>query len=77
MPAVTIPASTPITNPDDYLPVHNFVLVALGMQLIDNCDLDALAAAAAERRRWEFLFTAAPLRIKGGTGSPINPIATF
>lgn len=72
-----IPASTPITNPDDYLPVHNFVLVALGMQLIDNCDLDALAAAAAERKRWEFLLTAAPLRIKNGTGSPINPIATF
>ena len=72
-----IPSATPITNPDDYLPVHNFVLVALGMQLIDNCDLDALAAAAAERKRWDFLLTAAPLRIKDGTGSPINPIATF
>lgn len=77
-PSVTpIPASTPITNPDDYLPVHNFVLVVFGMQLIDNCDLDALAKTAAERKRWEFMFTAAPLRIKNGTGSPINPIATF
>ena len=27
--------------------------------------------------RWEFLFAAAPLRIVGGTGSPINPIAIF
>ena len=72
-----IPTATPITNPDDYLPVHNFVLVALGMQLLDNYDLDALAAAAAERKRWEFLLTASPLRIKNGTGSPINPIATF
>ena len=53
------------------------MLVALGMQLLDNCDLDALAAAAAERKRWEFLLTASPLRIKNGTGSPINPIATF
>lgn len=77
-PSVTpIPASTPITNPDDYLPVHNFVLVVFGMQLIDNCDLDALAKAAAERKRWTFMFSAAPLRIKNGTGSPINPIATF
>jgi kynurenine formamidase len=27
--------------------------------------------------RYEFLFTAAPLRIEQGMGSPINPIATF
>jgi kynurenine formamidase len=27
--------------------------------------------------RWEFLFAAAPLRIVGGTGSPINPTAIF
>jgi len=31
----------------------------------------------AARKRWEFLLTAAPLPIKGGTGSPLNPIATF
>lgn len=29
------------------------------------------------RNRWEFLLTVAPLRMVGGTGSPINPIATF
>jgi hypothetical protein len=73
--AVPIPAT--ITNPDDYLPVHNFVLVALGMNLIDDCDLDALAEAAAERNRWEFLVTASPLPMPRGTGSPINPIAVF
>jgi kynurenine formamidase len=72
-----IPKSSQITNADDYLPVHNFVLVALGMNLIDNCDLDALAQAAAERKRWEFLFTVAPLRVVNGTGSPVNPIAVF
>ncbi len=27
--------------------------------------------------RWEFLFAAAPLRISGGTGSPLNPIAVL
>ena len=32
---------------------------------------------AASRKRWEFLLTAAPLPIRGGTGSPLNPIATF
>ena len=72
-----IPAGSQITNPDDYLPVHNFVLVALGMNLIDDCDLGPVAEAAAARRRWEFLVTAAPLPIVRGTGSPINPTALF
>jgi kynurenine formamidase len=57
--------------------VHDFALVYLGVHLIDNCDLEALGAAAAARRRWEFLLTIAPLAIPGGTGSPANPIATF
>lgn len=57
--------------------VHDFALLYLGVHLFDNCDLEALADAAASRRRWEFLLTAAPLAIVGGTGSPINPIATF
>jgi len=57
--------------------VHDFALLYLGIHLLDNCDLEALADAAAARKRWEFLLTAAPLAIRGGTGSPINPIATF
>jgi kynurenine formamidase len=57
--------------------VHDFALVYLGVHLLDNCDLEALGAAAAARRRWEFLLTIAPLAIPGGTGSPANPIATF
>jgi len=57
--------------------VHDFALVSLGIHLIDNCDLEALSEAAAARNRWEFLLTAAPIPIVGGTGSPLNPIATF
>ena len=57
--------------------VHDFALLYLGVHLFDNCDLEALADAAAARKRWEFLLTAAPLPIVGGTGSPVNPIATF
>jgi kynurenine formamidase len=56
---------------------HDFALLYLGVHLFDNCDLEALADAAAARKRWEFLLTAAPLPIRGGTGSPLNPIATF
>jgi kynurenine formamidase len=58
-------------------PIHQLFLVALGTPLIDCCDLEALSQLASERRRWTFLFTAAPLRVPGGTGSPLNPIATF
>ena len=57
--------------------VHDFALVHLGVHLLDNCDLEALSAAAAARRRWDFLLTVAPLAIPGGTGSPANPMATF
>jgi kynurenine formamidase len=75
--AVPLPAGHQITNADDYLPVHNFVLVALGMPVIDNCDFDAVATAAAARRRWQFMLSVAPLRIGTGTGSPVNPLAMF
>jgi kynurenine formamidase len=56
---------------------HDFALVYLGIHLLDNCDLEALSEAAAARKRWDFLLTMAPIPIVGGTGSPINPIATF
>ncbi len=57
--------------------VHDFALVHLGVLVFDNVDLEALAEAAQARKRWEFLLTVAPLPIRGGTGSPVNPIATF
>jgi len=58
-------------------PIHQFTLVALGMPLFDNMDLEAVATEAAKRRRWEFLFMAAPLAVEHGTGSPLNPLAIF
>ena len=59
------------------LPVHAVGMVAMGLCLIDNCDLEALSATCARLGRYEFHFTLAPLRLEGGTGSPANPIATF
>jgi kynurenine formamidase len=58
-------------------PIHQLVLVAMGVYIFDNCDLEALSEACAKRNRWEFLLTAAPIAVVGGTGSPLNPIATF
>jgi len=59
------------------LPVHQCCLVAMGVHLLDNLALADLAAACAERARWAFFFVVAPLRVEGGTGSPVNPIAVF
>lgn len=59
------------------IPVHMCALVGMGVHLLDNLFLEDLAKACAAEKRWEFLLTVAPLRIAGGTGSPINPIAMF
>lgn len=58
-------------------PIHQVAIVAIGLPLIDVMDLEAVSKEAAERRRWEFLLTAAPVPVLGGTGFPLNPIATF
>jgi kynurenine formamidase len=58
-------------------PLHELVLVGLGMPILDNLDLDALAAEVVNRGRWTFLYVGAPLRVPGGTGSPLNPLAIF
>jgi kynurenine formamidase len=59
------------------LPVHVIALVAMGLWLIDNCDLEELLAAAARLARWDFHLAVAPLALTGLTSSPVNPIATF
>lgn len=58
-------------------PIHQLVIIAMGMPIFDNLDLEAVGREAARLKRWEFLVTAAPLAVTGGTGSPFNPIATF
>jgi kynurenine formamidase len=53
------------------LPVHRFLLVERGIYIMEHLNLEA----AAERGLTEFLFLTLPLRITGGTGSPIRPVA--
>lgn len=59
------------------MPVHAVGLVAMGLWLLDNCDLEACAATAVELGQWEFQLAVAPVRFAGTSGSPVNPIATF
>lgn len=67
-----------VTGPENIsLPIHEVVLVTMGVSIIDNADLRAVAAQAAEIGRYEFMLNVAPLRVSGGTGSPVNPLAVF
>jgi hypothetical protein len=59
------------------MPIHSVAIVAMGLHLIDNLDLEGLATACSDETRWEFLITLAPLVLVGGTASPLNPIALF
>jgi kynurenine formamidase len=58
-------------------PIHQLAIVAMGLPLVDVMDLEAVAKVASRLKRWEFLLTAAPVPVLGGTGFPLNPIATF
>ena len=59
------------------LPVHTLVITALGINILDNHDLERLSDTAARLKRWEFMLTINPLPVTGGTGSPLNTLATF
>jgi kynurenine formamidase len=68
---------TPSLVEGQNLPVHILMINALGIHLFDNQDLEAVADMAAKLKRWEFLLTVAPVPVTGGTGFPVNALATF
>ncbi len=57
------------------LPLHNALMRNLGVTLTEICWLDDLAADCVADGQWTFLYVAAPLKVVGGTGAPVNPIA--
>ncbi len=58
-------------------PIHVLAIAGMGVHLLDYLQFEDLRAECEKTARWEFLFAATPLRIVGGTGSPLNPIAIF
>jgi kynurenine formamidase len=56
-------------------PVHVLAINALGLHLLDYLRFDDLLSVCQTTSRWSFLCVIAPLRLPGGTGSPVNPIA--
>jgi kynurenine formamidase len=53
------------------LPAHVLFLVRAGIPIIENLNLEELAAAKV----YEFAFVCLPLKMRGATGSPVRPIA--
>jgi len=69
-----LPTGLPASAPN---PLHRLALVAMGVDIFDNLDFERAIEQSRRLNRYEFLFTAAPLRIEKGTGSPLNPLAIF
>jgi kynurenine formamidase len=59
------------------MPLHQVGLVVMGLCILDCPDVEALADACREEGRSTFALVVAPLRITGGTGSAVNPLALF
>jgi len=56
-------------------PVHVLAINAMGLHLLDYLQFEDLLPVCESAGRWSFLCVIAPLRLPGGTGSPVNPIA--
>jgi kynurenine formamidase len=61
----------PNPDPQISLPVHQIMLVVNGIHVLENLKLDELAA----KRIYEFAFVMQPLKIQGGSGSTVAPVA--
>jgi len=69
--------TAPSTTEGVGFPMHVLALNAMGIHLLDYLQFEDLAQECETAQRWEFLFAAAPLRLRHGTGSPLNPTAIF
>jgi kynurenine formamidase len=61
----------PFENPKRAFEVHQVLLVDNGIHIMENIKTEELA----RDKVYEFLFVALPIPLKGGTGSPIQPLA--
>jgi kynurenine formamidase len=61
----------PSSHPENFVPVHSYLLVERGVSIIEALWLEDLSKDGV----YEFLFIASPLKFRGGTASPIRPLA--
>lgn len=63
--------SLPSKDPANFVPVHSYLLVEQGVSLLEAVWLEDLS----KDKVYEFLFIASPLKFRGGTASPVRPLA--
>jgi kynurenine formamidase len=61
----------PVETPDNWIPVHTWLLAERGVPMLEVVDLEALA----RDRVHEFAFVGASLKLRGASGAPMRPIA--
>jgi kynurenine formamidase len=68
-------------NKSEYLvipnPVHAVGITAMGLWIIDNCNLEALSEAVQRHGSAQFAVSMSAIPFIGATGSPVNPTAIF
>ncbi len=57
------------------LPLHIALMRNLGVAFTEIASLEKLAQDCADDGQWTFFYVAAPLKVVGGTGAPVNPLA--
>ena len=60
---------------DAFQPLHQVAIPHIGLFIGEMWDLDALAEACAADGNYDFFLTAAPLKVTGAVGAPVNPVA--
>jgi kynurenine formamidase len=60
---------------EGFMPLHCILIRDMGMMLGEIWDLEALAEDCARDGQWDFFLTAPSLRVTGGIGSPVSPVA--
>jgi kynurenine formamidase len=58
-----------------FQPLHQVAIPNMGLLIGEMWDLDALALDCAGDGSYEFFLAAAPLKITGAVGAPVNPVA--
>lgn len=67
----------PSPYPSVPYPLHQIGIGAMGLVLLDSVRLDGLVDVARAKQRYSFALSLAPLRLRGGTGSPVNPVCLY
>ncbi|MDP9028407.1 MAG: cyclase family protein, partial [Actinomycetota bacterium] len=60
----------PTVDPENWHPVHTYLLGECGIPIMENAYLEEIAAA----QLWEFVFVGAGLKLRGATAAPMRPL---